>query len=47
MQYLPLTVCLIGLVLYLAAKDGKVSEIGRLAFIIGLVFTLYFGVHHP
>lgn len=34
--YLELLVALIGLVMYLIAKDGKVQEIGRIMFFSGL-----------
>jgi hypothetical protein len=40
---LPLLVCLVGLVVYLIAKDGKIAEVGRCMFWVGLLVTLYYG----
>ncbi len=40
---LPLAVMLIGLLIYLIAKDGKVSEVGRIMFMVGLFFVVYEG----
>ena len=42
---LALIVCLVGLVLYLVTDNGKVSEVGRIAYWTGLVFVLWFGLH--
>lgn len=38
--YLPLLVAIIGLLMYALAKDGKVVEIGRIMFWVGLLAFL-------
>ena len=40
MIYLPLIVCLAGLILYLATNNAKASEAGRVAFAVGLLAFL-------
>jgi len=37
-------ICLVGLVLYLAAKDPKPTEVGRVMFAVGLLVSLL-GAH--
>lgn len=37
----PLLVCLLGLLTYALAANGKVAELGRLAFGAGLLVTLF------
>ena len=41
--YLPLLVCILGLVFYLVAANLKTAEAGRLAFAIGLFAFLVDG----
>lgn len=43
LKNLPLIVCLAGLILFLATK-GKVSDVGKWAFGIGLFVTLWKGI---
>lgn len=38
----PLVVCLVGLLIFVLAKDDKVKEIGRLLFFAGLLVSLWF-----
>jgi hypothetical protein len=38
--YLSLLICLVGLIMYALAKDGKVVEIGRIMFAFGLLAFL-------
>ena len=37
----PAVVCLVGLVVYLLAKEGKPAELGRLVFFVGLLWLVY------
>lgn len=37
----PLLVCLIGMMIYALAVNGKAAEIGRLMFACGLLVTLF------
>ena len=37
---IPLLVCLLGMLTYALASNGKVAEMGRLAFACGLLVTL-------
>lgn len=41
--YLPVLICIAGLLIYLLAKD-KPAEAGRIMFIVGLIFTLWKGI---
>lgn len=41
--YLSLLVALIGLILYVIAKDSKMQEIGRIMFFVGLLAFLFTG----
>jgi len=41
--YLPLLVCVVGLVVYALATNPKVQEMGRIAFAFGLLVTLLNG----
>lgn len=41
--YLPLIMCLAGLVLYLLANHAKASEVGRIMFFAGLLAYLLKG----
>jgi hypothetical protein len=42
--WLPLIICVLGLLLYALSTNGKVQELGPLAFWVGLlVFLLDFG----
>lgn len=41
--YLPLLICLIGLVLYLISVQPKPAEIGRIMFWVGLLAFLLIG----
>lgn len=43
MTYIPLLVTIIGVILY-ALTDGRTSEIGRIAFAMGLLAVLFTGV---
>jgi Na+/phosphate symporter len=38
---LPFLVCVIGLLVYALAVNSKVSEIGRIAFFVGLFFVVW------
>lgn len=38
--YLPFLICLVGLLMYVLS-NGKVSELGRLAFAVGLLVGLF------
>ncbi len=38
---LPLLVCIVGLLAYALASNGKVQELGRLSFACGLLVTLW------
>ncbi len=38
---LPLLVMFVGLIVYLIAKDGKVAEVGRIMFWVGLLVVLW------
>ena len=41
MKHLPLIICLAGLILYLLPlKEAKVTEVGRIAFWVGLLAVL-------
>ncbi len=44
--FLPLLVCIIGLLTYALASNGKVQEIGRLSFAVGLLVTLWHMAGH-
>jgi hypothetical protein len=45
--YLPLLVCIIGLIVYLLSAHAKAQELGRLSFAIGLlVFLWLIGAGH-
>lgn len=37
----PLVVCVVGALLYLLFPSGKVAELGRLAFFVGLLWLVY------
>ncbi len=37
----PLLVALIGALVYALAANGKVSELGRIAYFVGLLWTVY------
>lgn len=41
MIYLPLIVCIIGLIIYAIADQPKPAEIGRLMFWTGLLISLF------
>lgn len=38
--YIPLIICLAGLIVYLASKNSKVTETGRIMFFCGLLVVL-------
>ncbi len=38
---LPLLVCILGLLAYALATNGKIQEVGRLAYAVGLLVTLW------
>ncbi len=42
----PLVVCVAGLILYLAATNAKPVEIGRITFMVGLLWLVYGLVGH-
>ncbi len=42
----PLLVCLVGLVVYALSTNGKVVELGRLAYGCGLLVTLFVVARH-
>lgn len=42
----PLLVCLAGALLYALSSNGKVSELGRIAFAVGLLWTVYEAAGH-
>jgi hypothetical protein len=50
-MYLPELICLLGLLIYLlvdpALRGGRVLEVGRIMFWVGLLAILITGVHHP
>lgn len=37
---IPALVCIVGLLMYVLATNPKVSELGRIAFFVGLLVTL-------
>lgn len=39
--YLPLLVCIIGLVIYALTTNAKASELGRIMFAFGLLVSLF------
>lgn len=52
LSYLPQLICLIGFVVWFAftrkqLASAMLADAGRLAFILGLAATLWFGIHHP
>lgn len=38
--FIPVLVLIIGLLVYALASNGKVQEIGRISFFVGLFFTV-------
>ncbi len=38
--YLPMIIALLGLLLYVLASNGKVAEIGRILFFVGMLWTV-------
>jgi len=42
----PLLICLVGLLTYALASNGKVVELGRLAYACGLLVTLFVVARH-
>lgn len=45
--FLPQIVMIIGLIVWFAFDNAKLSEAGRLAFFSGLLATCLVGFHHP
>lgn len=45
--YLSALICLIGVLMYALATNGKVSEIGRIMFAFGLLAFLLYLPGHP
>ena len=43
MVYLPLLICLIGLLMYVLAANPKINEVGRMMFWCGLLSFLLMG----
>ena len=39
--FIPLLFALIGLLMYVLASNAKVSELGRILFLVGWFFTMY------
>lgn len=42
---LPILVCVLGLLMYVLASNGKVQELGRIMFFCGLFVTLLLAPH--
>ena len=38
---LPLLVCVLGALVYALVANGKASELGRIAYFVGLLWTVY------
>jgi hypothetical protein len=43
---LPLLVCIIGVLIYALASNGKAQELGRIAYFAGLLVTLFEVANH-
>lgn len=39
--FMPLLVCIVGLLVYILSTQGKVAEVGRLMFLAGLLAFLF------
>jgi len=45
-SYLPLLVCVVGMLVYALSTNAKAAELGRIAFAFGLLIALMSMAHH-